>query len=89
MEDHLLGSLLGQYRIVATVGQGGMGAVYKAYQPALDRYVAIKVVTPQLADDADSPARFKRAPSPGLSTPISFRSTTSVNKTTFRSSSCR
>jgi hypothetical protein len=39
----LIGKKLGQFEVVELLGQGGMATVYKAYQPALDRFVAIKV----------------------------------------------
>ncbi len=45
----LIGKTLGQYRIVEPIGAGGMAAVYKAYQPGLDRYVAIKILPAQYA----------------------------------------
>jgi serine/threonine protein kinase len=45
----LIGQNLGQYRIIETVGKGGMAAVYKAYQPSLDRFVAVKVMPAQHA----------------------------------------
>ena len=48
--DSLIGQTLGQYQIVDEIGRGGMGAVYKAWQPALQRYVAIKVLTSRLGD---------------------------------------
>ena len=40
----LTGVTLGKYRLVERVGQGGMAQVYRAYQPDLDRYVAVKVL---------------------------------------------
>ena len=40
----LIGQTLGGYRIVSQIGKGGMATVFKAYQPSLDRYVAIKVM---------------------------------------------
>lgn len=45
---NLIGQTLGQYRIIKQIGQGGMATVYKAYQPSLDRYVAVKVLPPYL-----------------------------------------
>ena len=56
----LIGRNLGKYRIVAHLGQGGMAQVYKAYQPGLDRYVAIKVLHPHLAKDQEFVGRFER-----------------------------
>jgi serine/threonine protein kinase len=59
--DHLTGRTLGNYRIVARIGRGGMATVYQAYQPALERYVAIKVLHRQLAeDDPQFVKRFQR-----------------------------
>jgi len=57
---NLAGSTLGKYRLIEKVGQGGMAQVYKAYQPDLDRYVAIKVLHPHLTGDEDFAARFRR-----------------------------
>ena len=43
--NNLIGQHLGPYRIVEQIGIGGMATVYKAYQPAMDRYVALKVLS--------------------------------------------
>ena len=50
--QHLIGKTLGKYRIVARLGRGGMAEVYKAFQPGLNRYVAIKVMHDRLSEDA-------------------------------------
>jgi serine/threonine-protein kinase len=59
MED-LTGKQLGPYRILAPLGEGGMAAVYKAYQPGMDRTVALKVLPRHFAEDRDFVARFTR-----------------------------
>ena len=59
MED-LTGKRLGLYVVVAPLGEGGMAAVYKAYQPAVDRYVALKILPRQYAADPDFVSRFSR-----------------------------
>ena len=52
------GVVLGGCRIVAVVGRGGMGIVYRARQLDLDRDVAVKVIAPELVEDAKSRDRF-------------------------------
>ncbi|MCF6286932.1 MAG: protein kinase [Candidatus Hydrogenedentes bacterium] len=59
-ERSLLGEKIGPYFIKDRLGQGGMGAVYLAQDMALDRMVALKVLLPRLADDAEFIARFQR-----------------------------
>ncbi len=54
-DPRMLGRL-GQYEIAGIVGQGGMGVVLKSLDPALNRYVAIKVLAPQLATSGDRQA---------------------------------
>jgi tetratricopeptide (TPR) repeat protein len=55
------GSRLGErYEIQTLLGEGGMGAVYKARDCELDRMVALKVIRPQLASNPDVLARFKQ-----------------------------
>jgi serine/threonine protein kinase len=56
----LVDQTLGQFQIVEQVGKGGMAVVYKAYQANLQRYVAIKVLSPKLSDDMDLVKRFLR-----------------------------
>ncbi len=51
---------LGKYDIILRLGRGGMAEVYKAYQASLDRYVAIKLLHPFLADDPEFKDRFER-----------------------------
>jgi len=54
------GENVGAYRVVEKLGQGGMATVFKAYHPALDRYVALKVMHPAFAGDPNFLARFQR-----------------------------
>ncbi|GEM_PF-839879 len=56
----LTGKRLGNYRVIAALGQGGMARVYKGYQPLLDRAVAIKVLAPHFATDEEFRTRFQR-----------------------------
>jgi YVTN family beta-propeller protein len=54
------GQTIGQYTIQDKLGEGGMGAVYKADQPAIHRSVALKVLSANVASDPDALDRFKR-----------------------------
>src|SRR5260370_848112 len=54
------GIRLGPYEILAPLGAGGMGEVYRAHDSKLGRDVAIKVLPAALANDADYMARFRR-----------------------------
>ena len=54
------GTRLGAYEIIASVGSGGMGEVYRARDTRLNRDVAVKVLPPGFADDPDRRARFER-----------------------------
>jgi len=51
---------IGHYTIVSQLGRGGMGVVYKAHEEALNRFVAIKVLTEGLTEDATFLQRFVR-----------------------------
>src|SRR5262249_39694423 len=48
------------YEVVDVLGQGGMGMVFKAFDPGLKRWVAIKVLTPSLASNSLARLRFAR-----------------------------
>jgi serine/threonine protein kinase/Tol biopolymer transport system component len=54
------GTRLGPYEVLSLIGAGGMGEVYRARDTRLDRTVAVKVLAPELADDAEFQARFTR-----------------------------
>jgi tRNA A-37 threonylcarbamoyl transferase component Bud32 len=59
MADYV-GRTLGPYKLEAALGKGGMATVYRAYQASVKRYVAIKVMAPEIADQADFVERFER-----------------------------
>ena len=54
------GQRLGPYEILSALGAGGMGEVYRARDTKLNRDVAIKVLLPEVANDTDRLARFRR-----------------------------
>src|SRR5688572_33374440 len=56
----LIGKTLGSYQLITRVGAGGMATVYKAYQPGMDRYVAVKILPPAFAHDDQFSRRFQR-----------------------------
>jgi serine/threonine protein kinase/WD40 repeat protein len=53
-------TVLGTYRILSPLGSGGMGKVYRAHDPKLDREVAIKVLPKEMSADPERIARFQR-----------------------------
>lgn len=56
-----VGTLIGgRYEIIALLGQGGMGAVYKAHDNELDRLVALKIIRPDLTSNPEILKRFKQ-----------------------------
>jgi len=56
----MLGQKLGQYRVDSKLGAGGMGVVYQSTDTRLGRKVAIKLLQPSVAQDAERMARFER-----------------------------
>lgn len=56
--DPLLGRRISEFAIVARVGTGGMGTVYRAIQIGMDRQVALKVLRADLTDDPQVVQRF-------------------------------
>jgi serine/threonine protein kinase len=59
-QDLMVGQVVGAYRIVNKVGQGGMGVVYQAMHTTLERPAAIKFLSPELLQDRDYVQRFFR-----------------------------
>ena len=61
MADAYIGrDVAGQFRILEKIGSGGMGAVYKAEQPEMRRFVAVKILHPRYLARADLVSRFRR-----------------------------
>lgn len=58
--DTLIGQRLGQYKIIAKIGAGGMATVYRARQASVDRDVALKVIRADLMEDENFLGRFQR-----------------------------
>jgi len=59
-EARLVGRTISHYQVLSLLGAGGMGAVYLARDPRLDRTVALKILPGELAADADRMRRFTR-----------------------------
>src|SRR5512139_4002931 len=60
MPDPLIGKALGQFEILEAIGQGGMATVYKARQPAMNRLVALKVLSMPMTANPTFLARFRQ-----------------------------
>jgi serine/threonine protein kinase len=58
--SNLIGHQLGKYKLTALLGRGGMAEVYRAYQPGLERLVAVKVLEAHGVNSPEMIARFKR-----------------------------
>jgi hypothetical protein len=72
------GNTIGDYQIVQELGRGAMTAVYLAHQPSRNRYVAIKVLSPELGSDQEFVRRFQHEPP--CTIPTSPLSTTSATR---------
>ncbi|MFC1500507.1 protein kinase [Candidatus Zixiibacteriota bacterium] len=56
----MIGKTIGQYQVIDKIGEGGMGAVYKAEDTTLHRLVALKTLSSHLTEDAEAQERFVR-----------------------------
>ncbi len=54
------GTIINQYKIISSIGKGGMGEVFLAQDTKLNRKVALKILPPEFAEDLDRMSRFVR-----------------------------
>jgi serine/threonine protein kinase/uncharacterized protein YraI len=57
--SNMIGTKLGQYQIIAEIAKGGMATIYLAYQPMVERYVAVKVIQRSVAGERKLLERFQ------------------------------
>ena len=60
VSDAMIGTALGPYEIIAPIGAGGMGEVFRARDTRLGREVAVKVLPARVAEDPDRLRRFEQ-----------------------------
>jgi len=60
LETRLRAALAPSYQVIRPLGKGGMGTVFLAREPSLKRLVAVKVLSPELAQDEEAHVRFER-----------------------------
>ena len=79
-ESARLAAALGsQYEVVRLIGRGGMGRVYLAREPFLDRQVAVKVLPAEIADTGDATTARARKANSCFGSEIPFTQTPSLN----------